>query len=53
MKKIKIAQIGTSKYSHGNLIWKTLLDNDNLFEVVGYAFPENEKTNSLNFRGFV
>ena len=43
MKKIKIAQIGTSKYSHGNLIWKTLLDNDNLFEVVGYALPENEK----------
>lgn len=43
MKKIKIAQIGTSKNSHGNCIWENLLSQNDLFEVVGYAFPENER----------
>ena len=43
MKKIKIAQIGTSKNSHGNCIWKCLLNQSEIFEVVGYAFPENER----------
>lgn len=43
MKKIKVAQIGTSVNSHGNSIWKRLNRNDDLFEVVGYAFPENER----------
>lgn len=43
MKKIKIAQIGTSKNSHGNFVWATLLKQSDLYEVVGYAFPENEK----------
>ena len=43
MKKIKVAQIGTSRYSHGNDIWCTLCRNDDLFEVAGYAFPENER----------
>ena len=43
MKKIKIAQIGTSAYSHGQSIWRTLLAHSDLFEVVGYAFPENER----------
>ena len=43
MKKIKIAQIGTSKNSHGNMIWHSLLKQDDIFEVVGYAFPENER----------
>lgn len=43
MKKIKIAQIGTSANSHGNQIWKSLLKQTEIFEVVGYAFPENEK----------
>ena len=42
MKKIKIAQIGTSQNSHGNSIWKNLLKQSDLFEVVGYAFPEGE-----------
>ena len=42
MEKIRIAQIGTSENSHGNDIWKTLLKNDDLFEIVGYAMPENE-----------
>ncbi len=43
MKRIKIAQIGTSKNSHGNMIWQSLLKQDDIFEVVGYALPENEK----------
>ena len=43
MKKIKVAQIGTSQYSHGNGIWNSMLKQSDLFEVVGYAFPENEK----------
>ena len=42
MKKIKIAQKGTSEYSHGNPIWETLLKHSDVFEVVGYAFPEND-----------
>lgn len=43
MEKIKIAQIGTSKNSHGNHIWRSLLKQSDVFEVVGYAFPENER----------
>ncbi len=43
MKKIKIAKIGTSVNSHGNDIFKTLLKNNDIFEFVGYAFPENER----------
>lgn len=43
MKKIKIAQIGTSENSHGNAVWSSLLKQGDLFEVVGYSFPENEQ----------
>ena len=43
MKKIRIAQIGTSNNSHGSPIWKNLPRQSDLFEVVGYAFPENER----------
>ena len=43
MKKIRIAQIGTSVNSHGSEIWCSLLKNSDVFEVVGYAFPENER----------
>ena len=43
MKKIKIAQIGTSRNSHGNEIWCCLLRQSDIFEVVGYALPENER----------
>lgn len=42
MKRIKIAQIGTSANSHGNDIWNTLNKLSNVFDVVGYAIPENE-----------
>ena len=43
MRKIKIAQIGTSMNSHGGDIFKTLKKNNDIFEVVGYHFPENER----------
>lgn len=43
MKKIKIAQIGTSKNSHGSDIWSSLVKQNDIFEICGYAMPENEK----------
>lgn len=43
MRKIRIAQIGTSNFSHGNHIFATLKKYDDLFEIVGYALPENER----------
>ena len=41
MGKIRIAQIGTSKYSHGNDVVNNLNTNENS-EIVGYCLPENE-----------
>ncbi len=56
MKKIKIAQIGTSGNSHGTDIWNTLLKLSDTFEVVGYAFAENERekfpTRAKAFNGY-
>ena len=43
MKKVKIAQIGTSVNSHGCQIWRSLNKQTDIFEVVGYALPENER----------
>ncbi|MBE6644696.1 MAG: Gfo/Idh/MocA family oxidoreductase [Ruminococcaceae bacterium] len=43
MKKIKVAQIGTSINGHGSSIWSTLLKLGDVFEIVGYALPENER----------
>lgn len=43
MSKIKIAQIGTSLSSHGNMVWQSILKQSDIFEVIGYAFPENER----------
>lgn len=43
MRKIKIAQIGTSTNSHGNDIWENLKRQNNIFEIIGFAFPENER----------
>ena len=43
MKKIKIAQIGTSLNSHGCFIFDSLKKQSDIFEVVGYALPENER----------
>lgn len=43
MRKVKIAQIGTSLYSHGDGIFRTLRRFPDVFDVVGYALPENER----------
>lgn len=43
MKKVRIAQIGTSKYSHGQQCWKSLKKQSDIFEVAGYALPECEE----------
>ena len=43
MKKIRIAQIGTSEYSHGTSIFRSLVSQSDIFEVVGYALPERER----------
>ena len=42
MKKVRIAQIGTSNYSHGRSIFNSLLKQTDLYDVAGYVFPENE-----------
>jgi predicted dehydrogenase len=43
MRKIRIAQIGTSINSHGRLIWESIVKQSDIFEVIGYALPENER----------
>lgn len=43
MRKIKIAQIGTTDNSHGNDIWENIKRQNGIFEIVGFAFPENER----------
>jgi len=43
MRKIKVAQIGTSTNSHGNSIFASFKKNSDMFEIAGYHFPENER----------
>lgn len=43
MRRIRIAQIGTSVNGHGNSIFHALRKNDDVFEIAGYHFPENER----------
>lgn len=43
MRKVKIAQIGTSAFSHGNFIFNSLKKQQDLFDIVGYAMPEGER----------
>ena len=43
MSKVRIAQIGTSAYSHGLEIFDTLKKANNIFEIAGYVLPENER----------
>lgn len=43
MRKVKVAQIGTSANSHGNQIFASMKRQSDLFEIVGYALPENER----------
>ena len=56
MRKIKIAQIGTSLNSHGNQIWRSITKQTDIFEVVGYALPEGEREkfpkNMAAFEGY-
>lgn len=40
---IKIAQIGTSHNSHGPDIFNCIKSLPDIFEIVGYALPENER----------
>ena len=43
MRKIKIAQIGTSLCSHGTNVWDYINSQKDTFDVIGYALPENER----------
>lgn len=43
MRKIKIAQIGLNQYSHSTEIFQSVTKQDDIFEMVGYALPENEE----------
>ncbi|HOR89284.1 MAG TPA: Gfo/Idh/MocA family oxidoreductase [Clostridia bacterium] len=43
MKPFRIAQIGTSRWSHGNECFRALKNNPDVFEIAGYCFPENEQ----------
>ena len=42
MRKIKIAQIGVSKKSHGRMIFESLVKQSDIFDIVGFALPEDE-----------
>ena len=48
MKKIKIAQIGLNEYSHSLEIFQSLEKQGDIFEIVGYALPENEENRLPN-----
>lgn len=43
MKRIRVAQIGTSQNSHGRMIFSSLAKQTDLFDIAGYAFPEGER----------
>ncbi|MBE6758265.1 MAG: Gfo/Idh/MocA family oxidoreductase [Ruminococcaceae bacterium] len=43
MRKIRIAQIGANQNSHSCAVLASLRKQTDLFEVVGYALPENER----------
>ena len=43
MKKIKIAQIGMNTLSHSVQIFNSIAKQNDIFEVVGYVLPENER----------
>lgn len=43
MKKIKVAQIGINQNSHSNEIFESVSSQSDIFEFVGFVFPENEK----------
>ncbi len=43
MRKVRIAQIGTSRHSHGRMVMESLCRQSDLFEVAGVCFPEGEE----------
>lgn len=43
MRKIKIAQIGINLNSHSNEIFGSICKQSDIFEVVGFVLPENER----------
>ena len=43
MRKIKIAQIGINTHSHSNEIFGSICKQSDIFEVVGFVLPENER----------
>ncbi len=43
MRKVRIAQIGANQNSHSCAVLASLRKQTDLFEVVGYALPENER----------
>lgn len=45
MRKIRIAQIGINRNSHGKEIFETLKKYPDVFDIAGYALVENEREN--------
>ena len=43
MRKIRVAQIGLNTYSHSCEIFTTMKRLSDVFEIVGYVLPENER----------
>ena len=43
MRKIRIAQIGINRYSHGGEIFYSLKNMPDIFEIAGYALVEDER----------
>lgn len=47
MRKIKVAQIGLSQFSHGRQIFSSMKKQNDLFELVGYALPDDPNSPCL------
>lgn len=43
MQRIKIAHIGTNGYSHANQVFRSIAKQTDIFDLVGYVLPENER----------
>ena len=48
MERIKIALIGLNVNSHSRQIYKSIMKQKDLYEVVGYVLPENERERIAN-----
>ena len=48
MRRIRVAQIGVNRYSHGLDIFKTMKSMPELFDIVGYAIVEDEREHCQN-----